>query len=93
MNERRKIAIDALRGISSGEKDEKERNMYMEAINILLNPEDNLLSDAFCCDKCSKNKVTDGENICLAGCLTAADCKKKFQRIQKNMEEYKKCRK
>lgn len=79
MNERRKAAINALQGISNGETDEKEKRIYMEAIKILISPEDDLQSDSFHCDICIKNRVVDGESICRAGCLTAADCRKKFR--------------
>lgn len=79
MKDRRKAAINALQGISNGETNEKEKRIYMEAIKILISPEDDLQSDSFPCDICIKNKVVEGENICQAGCLTATDCRKKFR--------------
>lgn len=86
MNDRRKAAIDALRGISSGETDDKEKRMYMEAIRILISPENEVQSDSFQCDKCNRNRVVNEENVCQAGCLTAEDCTKKF-RPQKEKSE------
>lgn len=80
MNERRKATIDVLHELSTGETDDKEKRMYMEAIKILLGPGDELQSDLFHCNECNKNMVVDGENVCRSGCLTAADCKRSFVR-------------
>lgn len=86
MNERRKAAIQALEEISSGETDEKEREMYMEAIKILLSPESDVQTEAFKCENCSRNQIMEGENVCMAGCITAAECKRKFREIKKAKE-------
>lgn len=86
MNERRMAAIQALQEISSVETDEKEREMYMEAIKILLSPENDVQTETFKCEECSRNQIINGENICMAGCITAANCRKKFRQIKKTGE-------
>lgn len=86
MNERRMAAIQALQEISSVETDEKEREMYMEAIKILLSPENNVQTEAFKCEECSRNKIINGENICMAGCITVTNCRRKFRKIKKTGE-------
>lgn len=83
MNEKSNAILDALRELAAGETDDKEKRMYMETIKILIGPGDELQSDLFQCNECNKCMVVDGEKVCRSGCLTAADCKKKFRPIKK----------